>query len=228
MHVNKLKWWIIKQLKIVSFCAISLETNHWHVHCFTSVQMAPDNINHCTQSCPNHCLQCMHKCILLTHWVQVTHICGSKLTIIGSDNGMSPGRHQAIIWTNDGILLIGPLGTNFSEILIEIYTFSFKKMHFKMSSGKWQPFCLGHNLTSSLVDSLVPRRFESNFKTSNFQADLSDWWLGYLSWNCPQVIIAGPHWWWVNIGSGNGWVPSGNKLLPEPVLTKTCLTLWHH
>ena len=48
------------------------------------------------------------------------HICVNKLTIIGSDNGLSPGRRQAIIWTNDGILLIGPLGPNFSEILIEI------------------------------------------------------------------------------------------------------------
>ena len=35
------------------------------------------------------------------------------------------GRRQAIIWTNAGILLIGPLGTNFSEILIEIHIFSF-------------------------------------------------------------------------------------------------------
>ena len=59
----------------------------------------------------------------LTHWGQVAHICVSKLTIIGSDNGLSPGRRQAIIWTNAGILLIGPLVTNFSEILIEIYTF---------------------------------------------------------------------------------------------------------
>ena len=49
----------------------------------------------------------------------MTHICVSKLTIIGSNNGLSPGRRQAIIWTNAGILLIGPLGTNFSEILIE-------------------------------------------------------------------------------------------------------------
>ena len=49
----------------------------------------------------------------LTHWGRVTHICVSKLTIIGSDNGLSPGRRQAIIWTNAGILLIGPLGTNF-------------------------------------------------------------------------------------------------------------------
>ena len=59
-------------------------------------------------------------CVYLTHWGRVTHICVSKLTIIGSDNGLSPGRRQAIIWTNAGILLIGPLRTNFSEILIEI------------------------------------------------------------------------------------------------------------
>ena len=79
----------------------------------------------------------------LTHWGRVTHICISKLTTIGSDNGLSPGRRQAIIWTNAGILLIWPLGTNFSETLIEIHTVSFKKMHLKMSSGKWHPFCLG-------------------------------------------------------------------------------------
>ena len=40
----------------------------------------------------------------LTHWGRVTHICVIKLTVIGSDNGLSPGRRQAIIWTNDGIL----------------------------------------------------------------------------------------------------------------------------
>ena len=45
----------------------------------------------------------------LTHWGRVTHTCVSKLTIVGSDNGLSPGRRQAIIWTNDGILSIGPL-----------------------------------------------------------------------------------------------------------------------
>ena len=45
-----------------------------------------------------------------------------KLTTIGSDNGLSPVRRQAIIQTNTGILLIGPLGTNFGEILIEIQT----------------------------------------------------------------------------------------------------------
>ena len=54
-------------------------------------------------------------CTLLTHWGRVTHICVSKLTIIGSNNSLSPVRRQAIIWTNAGILLIGPLGTNFNE-----------------------------------------------------------------------------------------------------------------
>ena len=93
---------------------------------------------------------------VLTHWGRVTHICVSKQTIIGSDNGLSPGRRQAIIWTNAGILLIGPLGTNFSEILIEIYIFSFKKMHLKMSSGNWQPFCLGLNALSLTVVPFYP------------------------------------------------------------------------
>ena len=81
----------------------------------------------------------------LTHWGRVTHICVSKLNIIGSDNGLSPERRQANIWTNAWILLIGPSGTNFSEILIGIHTFSFKKIHLKMSSAKWRPFCLGLN-----------------------------------------------------------------------------------
>ena len=79
---------------------------------------------------------------ILTHWGRVTHIFVSKLTIIGSDNGLSPGQHQAIIRTNAGILLIGALETNVREILIETDTFSFMKIHLKMS-GKWRPFCLG-------------------------------------------------------------------------------------
>ena len=76
----------------------------------------------------------------------MTHICVGNLTIIGSDNGLSPDRHQAIIWTNAGLLLIGPLGTNFSELSIEILTLSFKKMRLKVSSAKRRPFCLGLNV----------------------------------------------------------------------------------
>ena len=91
----------------------------------------------------------------ITHWGRETRICVSKRTIIGSDNGLTPGRRQAIIWTNDGILLIGPSGTNFSEILSKIHTFSVKKMHSKTSSAKWRPFCLGLNVI--IVTEVVPR-----------------------------------------------------------------------
>ena len=70
----------------------------------------------------------------LTHWDRVTYICVSNLIIIGSDNGLSPGRRQAIIWTNTGLVFIGPLRNKFQSILIEIHTFSFKKIHLKMPS----------------------------------------------------------------------------------------------
>ena len=75
----------------------------------------------------------------------MTHICASDLTSICSDNGLSPGRRQAIIRTNAGILLIKPLGTNFSKFLVEILIFSSKKMRLKVSSAKRRPFCLGLN-----------------------------------------------------------------------------------
>ena len=93
----------------------------------------------------------------LSHWGRVTHICVSKLTIIGPENGLSPEWCQAIIWTNAGILLIAPLRTNFSKILIKIfYMFSFNKMHLKTSSEKWQPFCPGLNELRHRTVSVMP------------------------------------------------------------------------
>ena len=83
---------------------------------------------------------------MLIHWGRMMHICVIKLTIIGSDNGLSPGRRQAIIWTSARISLIGPWGTNLSEFLISLQTFSYKKMHLKMLSVKWQPSCLVLNV----------------------------------------------------------------------------------
>ena len=82
---------------------------------------------------------------LITHWGQVTHIhvCVSNLSIFGSDNGLSPDRRQSIIWTNGGMLLTGPLETHSSAI--------FKKMHLKLSSGNWRPFCLGLNVLTTII-----------------------------------------------------------------------------
>ena len=68
------------------------------------------------------------------------HVCSS---IMASDNGSVSVQHQAIIWTNAGSLSIWPLETKFSEVWIKIKQFSYKKLHLKMSSAKWQPFCHG-------------------------------------------------------------------------------------
>ena len=81
------------------------------------------------------------------------------------------GPHQAIIWTNDEILLIVPLGTNLSKILIQIHTFSFKKIHLKMSAGKWRIFCLGLNV---LIDTLC-----ANFVNTQLIHSLAH----YMSYN---------------------------------------------
>ena len=83
----------------------------------------------------------------------MTHICASKLTTSGSDNALSPGLRQAIIWTKAGILSTGPLRTHFSEIFIEIHIAPFRKMHLNVSV-KWQPFCLSVNW-KLLVESLA-------------------------------------------------------------------------
>ena len=129
--------------------------------------------------------------MFITHWGRVTHICVSDLTIIGSENGLSPGRRQAIIGTNAGILLIRPLRTNFSEILIEILIFSFKKMRLKVPSVKRRPFCLGlielmHEDLSKVGAAKVVR-MKKNYS-----------WLGPFSWSDlvqPEIEI-GPFCWW--------------------------------
>ena len=102
------------------------------------------------KSWPCSCLVCVRDWYL-TYWGRVTHIWVGILTIIGSDNGLSPGWHQGINWTNAGILWIGRLGTKFSEILIQLLAYfflfflSFKKMRLKVSTVKWRLFCLGIN-----------------------------------------------------------------------------------
>ena len=94
----------------------------------------------------------------LTHWGRVTHICVSKLTGIGSDNGLSPGRRQAIIWTNAGILLIGPIGTNFNEIFyrnscIFIQENSFENVVCEMASILYRPQCVNSLFPESMMTS---------------------------------------------------------------------------
>ena len=84
----------------------------------------------------------------------MTHIFVDNLTIIGSDDNLSPGRRQAIIWINAGILWIRSVGTIFSEILSTMHTFSFKNMHLKLSSAaiRSRPQCVNdHCIKNSLA-----------------------------------------------------------------------------
>ena len=83
---------------------------------------------------------------ILNHRCWVTHICVNKLTIFGSDSGLSYGRRQAIIWTNDGLLLIGTnivnIVANTSKILIEIQQYSFMEMYYKLAAILSRPQCI--------------------------------------------------------------------------------------
>ena len=88
-----------------------------------------------------HVSLCVYIYIYIS-WYPCVKLC------IGSDNGLSLVRCQAIIWTYAGLLLIGPLRTNLSEILIEIQTFSLKKIRLKMSSVICCPFRLGLKVLS--------------------------------------------------------------------------------
>ena len=79
----------------------------------------------------------------LTYWGRDTHMCVSNLVIICLDNGVSPGRRQAIISTNADIFLIRPLTSHFSQRFVEII-FLFKKMPWKMVVILYRPQCVKH------------------------------------------------------------------------------------
>ena len=80
------------------------------------------------------------------------HICVGDLVTIGLDNGLSPGRRQAIIWIYAVIVLIGLFGNKLQWNLIWNRKFPFKKMHLGMSAAKRWPFWLSFNgLTKSTI-----------------------------------------------------------------------------
>ena len=82
--------------------------------------------------------------------------------IIVSVNGLSPTRHRAITRANAALSSIGPLGTQFNEILLEIRSFSFKKIHLKWLSAKCRPVCFGLNVFSGNSRTFVNDSSQSN------------------------------------------------------------------
>ena len=110
---------------------------------------------------------------MLTQRGWVTYICVGKITIIGLDNGLSPGRRQAIIWTNGGILSTGPLGTNFSK---KIYS---KFIHFHSRKCIWtgrlqngtilsRPQCVNVNFSMHVTKPVNLRHHRNYLQISNF------------------------------------------------------------
>ena len=146
---------VIYQIKLEKYhdTYMQFKSTYYRIYCLPTERILAMSIHLCVCPfiSPSH-LWCFHTFpdkLLLTHWGRAMHICVSKPTIIGSDNGLSPGRRQVIIWTNAGRFLIRTSGTNVSEFFSKIHTFSFKKMHRKISSVKWQPFCSSLNVLTS-------------------------------------------------------------------------------
>ena len=84
--------------------------------------------------------------------------CMSFYILIGSDNGFSPGRRQAIIWTNDGILLIGPLGNKLQwnlrwNLYIFIQENAFETVVRKLAAVLPRPQCF--NGKSQMANNLI-------------------------------------------------------------------------
>ena len=134
--------WIHGQVKIIRRLWLTSQRQRKEIRKKSKINYHSEGTEVCTLGEPKpYMLHLGRTQVSLTHLLVVPH--QPHRISIGSVNGLSPIRRQAIIWTNAGLLWIGPLGTNFSEILIKIQTFSFTKMHLKSSSAKWRPFYPG-------------------------------------------------------------------------------------
>ena len=154
----------------------------------------------------------------------MTHICFVNLTIIGSDHGLSPGRRQAITWSNVGILLIGTRGTNFSEMLnrnscIFIPENPFENGGWKMAAILSRPQC---------VNTLRTRQYGRHFPDDIFKRICLN---GNVSISLKVSLKFVPKVQFNNIPALHhimAWRRPGNKPLSEPMvvslLTHICFT----
>ena len=124
---------------------------------------------------------------------------------------------------------IFPLGAFYKYTCVIVLT-QLQQKCFRYGHVAWQ-----HQVSSVTIvglpqiNSLAPGKFEWNFRYVIFkQIFVIDGWLKDLSWNCPNMNVTRLQWWSVNIGSGNGLVPSGNKPLHEPMLTEISVIIWCH
>ena len=121
-----------------------IKTSHWVVNRFPTMKTVSRNHLH-IWSITNKT-----NYLIITHMLTYGKV---DQALIPSDTGVWPDRRQAISRTNVGILAIGPLRVNSSDILMKIQLFSFKKTKFKSSSAKCRPFCLGFKCDNGLGNS---------------------------------------------------------------------------
>ena len=143
-------------------------------------------------SCPPSAACMCHWAVEFWEWINnsILHFLMSVITypygIIGSDNGLSPIRRQAIIWTNAGLWSIGP----FSEISIKIQSFSFTKMYLKMSSVRWRPFySRGDELILCGLVQLGHRYFRQGFSTDQTPSHLLNQWWFTVWWTVKNIFL---------------------------------------
>ena len=129
---------------------------------------------------------------------RVTHICVSiqGQCILACHNGLSPVRHQAIIWTWNDLLSIELFGTHFYEIQIKIHQFSCKKINLKMPSTKLRRFCRGRIMLfigsfTRLITQLTNQQI-SHSVYSNYQ--VHSWWRHQMeTFPCYWPFVRGIH-----------------------------------
>ena len=178
-------------------------------------------------------------CSALTHWGRVMDICVGNLTIIGSDFGLSPCRRQAIIWTNAGILLIGPSGTN-RKSYIFIQENAFENVVWKIAAILPRPQCVKTTglcwRTIGIKPSHISHISSGKYPTMHH----------FLTKMCACVHISVPKWCIVRYGTVHCGICGGTVLIhaspaadksttPEHNISKLCasfmeyiLSLWRH
>ena len=105
-------------------------------------------------------------------------------TTIASGNGLSPGRRQSITWSSAGILLIRPVRTKFSEIIMKIHTFTFNEKHLKMSTAKHWPFCIGLNVLNDISLPSILRTLVLKLQALNKDSHTKDATVSWPSYLC--------------------------------------------
>ena len=142
----------------------------------------------------------------LTRWGRVTHICVGNSTIIGSDNGLSPGRAPSHYLNQCWNIVNRTLGNKLQWNLNAIETFSFKEMHLKLSSAKWRPFCIG----LSVLRQMLGTEWAHNATVTNQPAAVRCPDVGKCC-RCRRIGAASGHWWMEFLASDRHRKMSGRQ-----------------